>query len=56
MTRMIERWFPCAEVSEASGAGWGSGNSESATCSPGSPHDPLPRQRPPCSLPAAVAG
>jgi putative DNA methylase len=26
--RMIERWFPCAEVSEASGSGWGSGNSE----------------------------
>ena len=28
MTRMIERWFPCAEVSEASERGWGSGNSE----------------------------
>lgn len=28
MTRMIERWFPCHEVSEASKAGWGSGNSE----------------------------
>jgi len=28
MTRMIERWFPCAEVSEASGSGWGSGNTE----------------------------
>src|SRR5688500_15452860 len=28
MTRMIERWFPCAEVSEASQVGWGSGNSE----------------------------
>lgn len=28
MTRMIERWFPCAEVSEASGKGWGSGNTE----------------------------
>ena len=28
MTRMIERWFPCAEVSEASYQGWGSGNSE----------------------------
>src|SRR5439155_18561126 len=28
MTRMIERWFPCAEVSEASSAGWGSGNTE----------------------------
>jgi adenine-specific DNA methylase len=25
---MIERWFPCTEVSEASQAGWGSGNSE----------------------------
>ncbi|MBE4717296.1 DUF1156 domain-containing protein [Pseudarthrobacter sp. AB1] len=30
MTRMIERWFPCAEVSDASTAGWGSGNTESA--------------------------
>ena len=28
MTRMIERWFPCAEVSAASYRGWGSGNSE----------------------------
>ena len=28
--RMIERWFHCAEVSEASGGGWGSGNSEKA--------------------------
>lgn len=26
--RMIERWFPCAEVSVASDGGWGSGNSE----------------------------
>lgn len=26
--RMIERWFPCAEVSEASASGWGSGASE----------------------------
>jgi len=26
--RMIERWFPCAEVSAASGSGWGTGNSE----------------------------
>lgn len=25
---MIERWFPCAEVSDASQSGWGSGNSE----------------------------
>jgi adenine-specific DNA methylase len=25
---MIERWFPCAEVSAASQVGWGSGNSE----------------------------
>lgn len=30
MTRLIERWFPCAEVSEASHTGWGSGNSESS--------------------------
>lgn len=28
MTRMIERWFPTAEVSDATGAGWGSGNTE----------------------------
>ena len=27
---MIERWFPCAEVSEASQVGWGSGNAESS--------------------------
>lgn len=25
---MIERWFPCAEVSASSNAGWGSGNTE----------------------------
>lgn len=28
MTRMIERWFPSAEVSANSNRGWGSGNSE----------------------------
>ena len=28
MTKMIERWFPCQEVSENSDAGWGTGNSE----------------------------
>ncbi|MEI5036118.1 DUF3883 domain-containing protein [Streptomyces sp. S1A(2023)] len=28
MTRMIERWFPCAEVSANSSAGWGSGATE----------------------------
>jgi putative DNA methylase len=28
MTRMIERWFPCAEVSANSRSGWGSGNTE----------------------------
>jgi putative DNA methylase len=27
---MIERWFPCTEVSEASERGWGSGQSEKA--------------------------
>jgi adenine-specific DNA methylase len=27
---MIERWFPCREVSEASKGGWGSGNSEAS--------------------------
>jgi putative DNA methylase len=27
---MIERWFPCAEVSAASASGWGSGKSEKA--------------------------
>lgn len=26
--RMIERWFPCTEVSETSASGWGSGKSE----------------------------
>jgi putative DNA methylase len=30
MTRMIERWFPCTEVSEACKSGWGSGKSEKA--------------------------
>jgi putative DNA methylase len=30
MTRMIERWFPCSEVSTASKGGWGSGKSEKA--------------------------
>src|SRR5690348_264641 len=25
---MIERWFPCAEVSEAAAKGWGSGSTE----------------------------
>lgn len=30
MTRMIERWFPCQEVSDRSTAGWGSGNREKA--------------------------
>lgn len=28
MTRMIERWFPCAEVSEHSAKGWGTGSAE----------------------------
>ena len=28
MTRLIERWFPCQEVSENSRSGWGSGNAE----------------------------
>ena len=28
MTRLIERWFPCREVSENSRSGWGSGNTE----------------------------
>jgi putative DNA methylase len=30
MARMIERWFPCQEVSENSESGWGSGNSEAS--------------------------
>lgn len=30
MTRMIERWFPCEEVSASSQSGWGTGNRESA--------------------------
>ena len=28
MTRLIERWFPCAEVSEHSAKGWGTGFAE----------------------------
>ena len=28
MTRLIERWFPCAEVSERSQKGWGNGKTE----------------------------
>jgi len=28
--RMIERWFPCEQVSESSDRGWGSGNSEAS--------------------------
>lgn len=28
MTRMIERWFPCADVSANAESGWGSGNAE----------------------------
>lgn len=28
--RMIERWFPGAEVSQSSSGGWGSGNAEKA--------------------------
>ena len=28
--RMIERWFPCQEVSDASAAGWGTGNAEAS--------------------------
>ena len=28
MTRMIERWFPCTEVSRATGSGWGHGKVE----------------------------
>ncbi|MCY4516057.1 MAG: hypothetical protein OXB99_02330 [Acidimicrobiaceae bacterium] len=30
MTRVIERWFPCAEVTANSRKGWGSGNTEKA--------------------------
>ena len=30
MTHMIERWFPCAEVTANSRKGWGSGNTEKA--------------------------
>jgi len=42
--RMIERWFPCAEVSEASYKGWGSGNSE-ATLFPWFAKRPLAQAR-----------
>lgn len=30
MTRMIERWFPCQEVSQESSAGWGLGRTQKA--------------------------
>ncbi|KQT92055.1 DNA methyltransferase [Marmoricola sp. Leaf446] len=30
MTRMIERWFPCSQVSQQSAKGWGSGVAEAA--------------------------
>jgi putative DNA methylase len=30
MTKLIERWFPCQEVSDNSDSGWGSGNAEKA--------------------------
>ncbi len=30
MTRLIERWFPCEDVSNNSDSGWGSGNREKA--------------------------
>ena len=53
--RMIERWFPCQEVSDASAAGWGTGNAEAK-------HLHLVRQTPACAgqsrghhQPAAVA-
>lgn len=45
--RMIERWFPCAEVSEASAVGWGSGSSEKALF-------PWFAARPPAQAKAAV--
>ena len=32
-TRMIERWFPCAEVSEHSAKGWGTGFAEKSLIS-----------------------
>jgi adenine-specific DNA methylase len=41
---MIERWFPCQEVSEASQEGWGSGNSE-ATLFPWFAKRPLAQAR-----------
>lgn len=45
--RMIERWFPCAEVSAASYAGWGAGSSEKALF-------PWFAARPPAQAKAAV--
>ena len=45
MTRMIERWFPCAEVSANSDKGWGSGNAEIGAVSCGSRSDRLRRPK-----------
>ena len=47
MTRMIERWFPCAEVSKASGSGWGHGKVEKTLF-------PWFAARPPAQAKAAV--
>lgn len=47
MTRMIERWFPCKEVSESSTAGWGLGRTEKALF-------PWFAARPPAQCKAAV--
>lgn len=47
MTRMIERWFPCAEVSAAAAAGWGLGRAEKAIF-------PWFAARPPAQARAAV--
>ena len=56
VTRMIERWFPCAEVSANSDRAGGAGNSENATCSRGSRRGRLAQAKAAviCS-PAAVA-
>ncbi|MEZ5116076.1 MAG: hypothetical protein R2737_07395 [Candidatus Nanopelagicales bacterium] len=47
MTRMIERWFPCAEVSQSVEKGWGLGRAEKAVF-------PWFAARPPAQAKAAV--
>ena len=49
MTRMIERWFPCAEVIGEQRPRLGIRQHRDRACSPGSPHARPPKPRPPSS-------